>query len=204
MTFVFLALLLQSAPSATAIVQDALRKIDQADTATVTLVRGIEEFPGRTRTRYWFRKGGSFRAEAGPLVDVSDPRQGWTYQTEKKIYQSRPPIPPTMSFASIVGLDLLRAGLPIVGAPRQMAWHGHPAIRIELDGRKRMTKETKLFAFFDPKSHLPLGYSANLGSVTQLAIFEDLKLDPKIDGAKFQFVPPKDWKQVTAATGGWN
>ena len=79
-----------------------------------------------------------------------------------------------------------------------------PTLRIELDGRKQMTKETKLFVFVDPKTHNPIGISGNLGSMTQVVIFEDLKVNPPLSDSLFTFMPPKDWKQVTAKSGGWN
>jgi len=199
---VFALVLFQTLSSAV-IVEDALRQVDAAEGITVTQLRTTEEFPRNTRWKYWFRKGGYFRADAGTLTDISNPKEGWTFDSVKKIYQSRKPIPSDFRLTSVIGIDILRAGLPIIGQPKAMQWRGRPTVRVELDGRAKMTKETKLFVFFDPKSHLPIGVSANLGSMTQVVVYEDLKLNPKIEDSKFQFVPPKTWKKVTATSGGW-
>ena len=86
--------------------------------------------------------------------------------------------------------------MPTIGKPEQVKWHGLTALRIEVDGTKTMTKETKLYYFFDPKTHDELGVSADLGSVTQVELFSDLKINPKIEDSVFQFVPPKGWKLV--------
>jgi outer membrane lipoprotein-sorting protein len=93
--------------------------------------------------------------------------------------------------------------LPIIGMPIKTLWHSRSVIRIELDGRKQLTKETKLFVFIDSKTHLPFGISANLGSITQVDIYENLKINPKILDPAFQFSPPKGWTRVTAGSGGW-
>ena len=84
--------------------------------------------------------------------------------------------------------------MPTIGTPRPVVWHGKSALRAEVDGRKTMTKETKLYYYFNPKSHSQLGVSENLGSMKQVAIFSDLKLHQKLDDATFRFVPPKGWK----------
>ena len=73
-----------------------------------------------------------------------------------------------------------------------------------MDGTKEMTKDTQLFAYVDPKTHIPIGISANLGSVTQVVLFEDLKINPKLSDSVFTFSPPKGWRKVTSKNGGWN
>ncbi len=137
------------------------------------------------------------------VTDVGNPKKGWTYRSDKRIYQVRPPLPATFSLLPAVGLDTLQAGLPVLGELRKVAWRNRATLRIELDGRGQMTKETKLFVFFDPKSRLPIGISANLGSITQVIVFENLRINPKIDAKLFRFVPTKGWRRVTAGAGGW-
>ena len=197
------ALLVCQTNTATTIIASARKQLDQAQSITVTRIRTTEEFPKTTKTKYWFRKGGFFRSESPNAIDLSNPRHGWTYRADQKIYQSRPPLPTTINPMPVLDLDILSAGLPIVGTVKSTVWHKHPALRIELDARKQMTKETKLFVYFDPKTNLPIGISANLGSVTQVMLYEELRIDPKIDDKMFQFTPPKDWREVTATTGGW-
>ena len=183
---------------------DVKLQVDKAHTIVFTEVKTTEEFPHDSRTHMWLAKGGYFRAETGKTVDLSNPKTAFTYRSDKKIYQVRDPLPKDVSIASLVGLDLFQSNLRVIGQPKQMVWHKMPAIRVELDGRKQMTKETKLFVFLDPKSHAPIGVSANLGSVTQVRIYENLKLNSTIDPTKFQFTRPKGWKKVTPTTGGWN
>ncbi len=184
------ALLFSHALSASEVLHDAWRQVEQAQSISVTKMRTTEEFPKESRVRLWWRKGGYFRSDAGALIDLNNPKQGRTYRADKKIYQLRTPLPASFNCLPTIGLDLFGAGLPIVGEAKKLVWHKYPALRIELDGRKQMTKETKLFVFVDPKTHAPIGVSANLGSMTQVVIFENLKLDPKIEDSMFQFVPP--------------
>ncbi len=200
---VFAYLFAQSVSGA-AILKDACAKVDSAKTLTYTSVELTEEFKGEHRIRYSFKTGGYFRAETPTVIDVSSPKGGWTYRADKKIYQSRPPIDSSFSVAWLKGFDIFHSSSPVIGVPKEVVWHKMPTLRIELDGRKQMTKETKLFVFVDPKTHNPIGISGNLGSMTQVVIFEDLKVNPPLSDSLFTFMPPKDWKQVTAKSGGWN
>ena len=198
-----LALIAAQTLSASALLRDAWNQVSGAHSITVTEVRTSEEFPRDHLVKYAWRTGGYFRSEAGNVVDVGNPKEGWTYSAEKKIYQVQTPLPVDFSILPGLDLNILNAGWPILSDPIPVAWHKHKSLRVELDGRKALTKETKFFAFFDPQSHLPVGFSANLGSLTQVTIFEDLKINPAIKDATFQFTPPKGWTRVTATTGGW-
>lgn len=197
-----LALLLSMPPSAEELIREAERKIERAKSITVTMVLTTEEFSKESRVRYWYQKGGYFRAESGTVTDVGNPKGGWTFQASKKIYQKRPALPANFRFSSTLGLDVLGSKYPPVGAATNVTWRKRPALRVQLDGRQ-LTKETKLYVFFDPKTRLPIGVSANLGSLTQVRVFENLKVNPTIDPKLFQFTPPTGWRQVTASTGGW-
>jgi hypothetical protein len=193
----------KSPPSARDLLYEANRRVLEAKTISVTQFRTTEEFPRPSRTRFWISQGGYFRIEHASVVDVGSPTAAWTYDIQRKIYQKRPPIAKEVDWLPRIGFDFFGAPHPILGGPMAVNWHGFSALRIELDGRKAMTKETKLFYFFDTKTRLPLGVSANLGSITQVLIFEDLKLDGPIPKPKFEFRPPADWKEVTAGHGGW-
>lgn len=199
-----LALLLAQPLSASAILQDAWTKVNGAKSMTVTLLRTTEEFGHQHRRKYAWRKGGYFWSQNDAVIDVGNPKGGFTYESDKKIYQVREPLDPYFTLVSYLDLDVLHAGWHVIGQPKPMAWHGKKTVRIELDGRKALTKETKFFLFFDPKSHLPIAISANLGSVTQVSIFEDLRINPQIPDNLFHFTPPKGWKRVTEKTGGWS
>ena len=199
-----LMLLLAQKLTGAAILQDAWTKVDHAKAATVSMVRTSEEFKqNASSVSYAFRSGGYFRAKSGQVVDVSNPKQGWTFRADKKIYQVRTPVPTTFKLTSALGLGLIHQGMRTIGDPTPTRWHGWSTLRIELDGRQAMTKDTKLFIFVDPKTHLPIGISANLGSLTQVVEFVDFKLNPPIKDTVFQFAPPKGWKRVTADSGGW-
>ncbi len=186
-----------------AILNDAWSKIENAKSIAVTLVVTTEEFKRESRTSYAFRKGGYFRAQSKNLVDVSNPKQAWTFRSDTKTYQSRPPLPKEFNLGDTLGLEFFHAGLSSIGHPTKTTWHGKSVLRIELDGRKSMTRETKLFVFIDMKDHIPYGFSANLGSITQVTVFENLKINPKLDDHIFEFRPPKGWKLVTTSNGGW-
>lgn len=198
-----LGILIAQTLSAKAILNDSWSKVQSARSITVTRIKTTEEVHREARIDYSFRTGGYFRAQAGPRVDLSSPKQAWTYQTDKKIYQSRNPVPTNFSLPLAIGLDVVHVQWSIIGDPKAMKWHGKDTLRIELDGRKALTKETKFYVFVDPRSHLPVGISANLGSITQVTIFENLKINPPLKDKVFQFTPPKGWKRVTATTGGW-
>ena len=198
------ALVLAQAASASSIIRDAWSQVSQAKTLSVTLVKTFEETGKSSTTKFWFKSGGYFRAESSSAIDVSNPTQGWTYSISRKVYQSRKPVPADLSTPQVLGLDILNKNFPILGGPTTVTWHNRHALKIELDGRKAMTKETKLFVFFNPKTHLPIGVSANLGSITQIRLYQDLQVNTDLQDDIFNFSPPKAWKQVTASTGGWN
>jgi len=197
------ALLVQDSDSATAIMKDAARKLEHAQSIQYVEDRFNEEFRKGVRTSYWYRSGGYFRAESPTITDISNPRQGWTFRKDKKIYQARPSVGPEFKIAARLGLEFFGPNFPVIGESQSVIWHKMTALRVELDGRKQMTKETKLFVYFDPKTHLPVGISANLGSLTQVTMFENLKLGAAIPASIFSFSPPKGWKKVTAESGGW-
>jgi outer membrane lipoprotein-sorting protein len=190
-----LALLVGHALTSAQLIAEAVGLVEKAQTATVTVAKLSEEFSSAPyKTRYWFRKGGFYRTESPQGTLICNPKQSWAYLPKGTGYKMYPGAPTDWSLGRELGiLDLGR--FPPIGSPKSVSWHGHPTLRVELDGRS-LTKETKMFCFFDPVSHFPLGISANLGSVTQVRVFENLKLNPKIDPAMFTFVPPKGWKLV--------
>lgn len=198
-----LNLLVAQAITSQTLLQDAWKQVSQADSLSLTFVRTSEEVPREFRVNYSFKKGGYIRAEDGNVIDVGNPKKAYTYDTKRKVYQVRKSLPPNFSFASMFDLDILNAGLPIIGDAKKMNWHKHDTLRVELDGRKAMTKETKLFVFVDAQSHLPVGISANLGSITQVHLYENMQINPNLPDSMFDFTPPKDWKEVTGTTGGW-
>jgi outer membrane lipoprotein-sorting protein len=192
---VLLAILLHQGTSGKELIASAIRRLNLARTVSVTQIQTTEEFPKARRTRLWFQKGGYFRSEADEIVDIGNPRKGWTYDKSKHIFQLRPAPPASFQAADAIGISDL-AGFPVIGTTEAKTWHKRNTLRVELDGT-RMTKETKLYVFLDAKTKLPVGISANLGSITQVRLLEDLRLDPKLDAKLFQFSPPKGWKQVS-------
>ena len=199
-----IALLVLQAPTGAGLLKDACAKVDQAHTLTYTSVQMTEEFGGQQRVRYSLKTGGYFRAETPTITDVSNPHGGYTYRTDKKIYQPRPAIGAGFSVASLKGFDIFHGSYATIGVPKEVVWHKKRTLRVELDGTKEMTKDTQLFAYVDPKTHIPIGISANLGSVTQVVLFEDLKINPKLSDSVFTFSPQKGWRKVTSKYGGWN
>ena len=184
------------------ILKDSWTKVYEANSLTMTVVSSFEEVGHENRIRYAYRKGGFFRADTGTIVDVGTSKGGWTFSTTQKKYQIRPGMPKDFNIAQSSDLSAFQGALPTKGNPVSVTWHKRKALKIELDGTS-MTKETKLFVFVDPQSHLPVGVSANLGSVTQVRLFEELKLNQTIPDALFRFTPPAGWKKVTSSTGGW-
>src|SRR5476649_451548 len=128
--------------SGAAILKEASEQLVHARSISFTELYMTEEFPRERRRQFWLKKGGYFRCEFGPLVDVSDPGMGWTYQSQRKVFQIRKPIGREFDIASESGLELFRPRQRVIGSPRRLRWHGHDAIRIEIDGTN-MTKETK-------------------------------------------------------------
>jgi outer membrane lipoprotein-sorting protein len=191
------AAVLGQGATAKAILAEARAKLEHATSVTVTVITTTKEFPKPTTEKWAFRNGGYLRAEFGNLVRVANPKSAWEYSPTKKTYRSIPPPTRDVYGGDVLSkLALTLANFPVLGGPTNVAWHGMKTLRIELDARKTMTKETKLFAFFDPQTHLPLGVSANLGSVTQVMILKDLKLNPRLDDRLFEFKPPAGWTKL--------
>jgi hypothetical protein len=190
-------------PAGTKLVEDAWSQVSSAKSITVTVLRTSAEFGGESRVRYAYRSGGYFRADDGVVIDIGTPNGGWTYSPAAKKYQIRPALPKDYEFAQNNALGAFQGTCPAKSAPVAVTWRGRNVLKVEVDGTK-LTKDTKMFLFVDSKSHYPVGVSANLGSLTQITVFEDLKLDPKIADSVFTFTPPKGWRKVTAASGGWN
>ncbi len=180
------------------ILNEVRDRVARASTITVTVTQLVEEFPKPVKTKWWFRKGGYYRAESPQGTLIASPTKCWSYKPTGKSYMEFPGAQKDWSLSAAT--ELGRFGdpkmMPPIGVPVTVKWRGRQALRIEVDGTKTMTKETKLYYFFDPKSHDPIGISANLGSVTQVTVFTDLKLNPKIADSVFRFVPPKGWKLV--------
>ena len=205
-----LALVAGQAVSAKSLLNDAWTQFDHANTLSMTMVFTSEEhrwpMAKDETTKFTWRKGGFVRMEGkNDEVDILTPKVAYTYRPDKKIYQVDKPASETLEMVlGQLGIHAFHAAWPVLGNPTPTVWHNFKAIRIERDARQEMTPETKLYDFVDPKTHLPIGVSANLGSITQVVIFKDIKLNPKVPAAVFQFTPPKDWKRVTAKTGGWH
>ncbi len=197
LTLVVGAVVLGQSVTAKAILAEAKAKLEHARSVSVTVIVTKEEFPKSSTEKWAFRKGGYLRAEFGDLVRVANPRAAWEYSRSKKTYRSIPAPTHDVNGGDVLNqLALTLSGFPILSGPTSVPWHRMKTLRIELDGRKTMTKETKLFAFFDPKTHLPLGVSANLGSVTQVMVLKDLKLNPRLDDSLFEFKPPAGWTKL--------
>ena len=173
-------------------------QVAKAKSIRVTVVNLVEEFPKPAQTRWWYRPEGYYRYESAQGTFIASPEKCWSYRSTGKSYKVFPGAEKTWSLSKQIGLGDFGdpAMMPTIGTPKAVVWHGKSALRVEVDGRKTMTKETKLYYYFDPKSHDQLGVSANLGSMTQVAIFSDLKIDQKLDESTFHFVPPKGWKLV--------
>ncbi len=195
----FLALVLLQTTSQ-GIVTQTRDRIERADTIIVTVTQVVEEFPKPVKTKWWYRKGGYYRYESPKGTFIASPEKSWSYRSaSEKAYMAFPGAQTDWSLSRETGLggvgDLSQ--LPPIGIPMTVEWRGRRVVRIQIDGTKKMTPETKLYYFFDPATHNPVGISANLGSMTQVTEFADLQINPKIDDTIFKFVPPKDWKLVT-------
>jgi outer membrane lipoprotein-sorting protein len=201
-----LALVLAQALSAKQLLNDAWSQFHNAESMTMTMVITSEEhLRGDLTSKFFWRKGGFLRIEADHEVDVSDTKAAYSYRTDKKMYQVEHPAPADLELVlGQIGIHAFHAPWPVIGNPTPTVWHGFKTIRIELDARKDMTPETKLYVFVNPSTHLPIGVSANLGSETQVMIFKDVKINPTIPHSAFQFTPPKGWKQVTVKASGRN
>ena len=190
-----LLLLVGQLSSSHLIVENFRQKIAGASTVTVTVTSLHEEFPKPFDTKFWFRKGGFYRTESKQGTLIASPTKCWSYKPTGKTYREFPGAQRNWSIVVATGLgEFDPAVMPPIGPPEHVKWHGLSTVRVELDGRKQMTKETKLYCFYDAKTLDQVGISANLGSITQVRIFRDLRIDPKIDPKMFQFTPPKGWK----------
>ena len=188
--FIGYAALLSEAVTSKLILAEVKQKLDHAKSLTVTVISEIEEFHRSKQQMFAYRKGGYLRIEDGQVVTVANPTKAWAFSTHLKKYKTLPL--PDQRYTAVqivtVGIDL-----PILSEPVSVRWHGMSALKIEFDGRQAMPKETKLFGFYDPKSHLPLGISANLGSMTQITIFKNLKLDAPLADSLFTYKPRDGW-----------
>jgi len=191
-----LALVLMQSSTSQDILEKVREKVARADTITVTVTQFIEEHPKPVKTKWWFRKGGYYRFESPTSTIVASPSKCCSFKPTGKGYMEFPGAQTDWSLSRETGLGGIGdpTTMPPIGEPEMVKWHGQQALRIELDGTKAMTKETKLYYFFDPETHDPIGIAANLGSLTQVTQFTDLKFNPKIEESVFRFVPPKGWK----------
>jgi hypothetical protein len=189
-------LVLGQTHSSQSILKQAQDRIARATTITVTVTQVVEEFPKPVKTKWWFRKGGFYRSESPIGTLIASPAKCWSYQSRGNAYMEFPGAQPNWSLSRETGLGSFGEPgmMPTVGAPTKVKWRGRPALRVEVDARKTMTKEAKLFYFFDPKSLDQIGVSANLGSMTQVTEFSDLRINPKISDSIFSFTPPRGWK----------
>lgn len=179
------------------ILEEARARVQNAETIQVTEVRVYVYHPS-TSTRWWFRKGGFYRCEDSQGILIASPTKCWGVRPDLKGYKVYPGAQTDWSLSKEIGLGDFGdpAKMPTIGEPKVLWWQGQTALRIEVDGRATMTPQTKLYYYFDPKTHDPIGVSANLGSIDQVRVYKDLKLNPKIEDSKFRFVPPKGWKLV--------
>ena len=194
----FLALVLLQTTSH-GILLDVRERIERADTITVTVTQFAEEFPKPVKTKWWYRKGGFYKFESPQGTLIASPEKCWSYRSpSEKKYKEFPgaQVDWSLSKETELGGPGYPSDLAPIGVPTIVEWQGRRALRIELDGTKKLTAETKLYYFFNPATHNPVGISANLGSVTQVTVFDDLKINPKIEDSVFRFVPPQDWSLV--------
>ncbi len=190
--FVFVSLTQVSA--AHGIMSDASDKLHHATsvTVTVTVIDKNEESPPALKTEYAFRKGGYLRIEQPDATRVSNPKAAWAFSPSEKEYNSLP-LSKDEDFLRMMSLGPWASELPVLNGPSRVIWHGMPALRIGLDGKK---EKTNVSLYYDPKTHLPLGMSSTMGSIAVQEIFEHLKLNPRLDDRLFQFTPPHGWTQV--------
>jgi outer membrane lipoprotein-sorting protein len=184
--------------SAQSILKQAQDRIARATTITVAVTQVVEEFPKPVKTKWWFRKGGYYRSESPMGTLIASPAKCWSYQPRGKSYMEFPGAQSNWSLSQETGLGSFGdpTKMPTIGVPKAVKWRGREALSIEVDATKTMTKEAKLFYFFDPKSLDHIGISANLGSMTQVTEFKDLKVNRKIADSIFSFTPPKGWKRI--------
>lgn len=188
-------LLLGQVPTSRQLIDAFAAKMAAAKTVTVTATVDTEEFPRPQVTKWWWMKGGFYRYEGPTGTLIASPQRCWAYKPTGKEYKVYPGAEPWWSIVAGTGLGEFGGPgqLPPIGAPKRVTWRGMSVWRVEVDGRK-LTKETVMYFFFDVKTLNHVGTSANLGSITQVRVFRDIKLDPKIDPKMFSFTPPKGWK----------
>lgn len=191
----FICAALAQGPSAKAIMAEASEKLQRATSVTVTVIDSTAGFPQARRAEYSYRKGGYLRIEDAHITRVSSPKAAWAFSAAEKEFNSLP-LSKDSEFLGMLSLGPWVLNLPVLNGPTRAVWHGMPALRIELDGSKKMGKESRVSVYYDPKTHLPLGMFSGLGRNTVEEIFEHMKLNPKLDGRLFQFTPPPGWTQV--------
>lgn len=190
-----LLLALVNQVNAKTLLNEAWAKVAHATTVSATVITGSEEFSGKKQVRYTLQKGGYFRAEQGTVVDVMNPKQGYTYDTAKKIYQVRQPVS-GMKLDKVFGVDLLKDAIPKSQAVERVNWHGQSVFKIPIKDMGQFGTSSTLVVYIDPQTHIPAGISVNLGSITQIRKFVDMRINPKLPDGTFKFAPPKAWKQV--------
>jgi outer membrane lipoprotein-sorting protein len=193
MLAILIPVALAQGTTAKVFIAEALAKLEQAKSITVTVLVTTEEFPKPYRLEYAYRQGGYLRIDDGHMVQVANPKAAWAFSPTEKKYRPIALLPKGASVVRLLSLDMGLPNLPILNGPTRVTWHGKRALRIELDGRKAMTKETKLFTYYDPNTHWPIGVSANLGSITQVRILEHMKVNQNLSDSMFAFTPPHGW-----------
>lgn len=199
LTVILISLLIFAWPSPSELLlKGAVQQISQAKTLQVTVAERYDEFGRSFETRWWFKKGGYYRSESAQGTLICNPERCLSYKPNIKAYMLFPGAQTNWSLQVETGLGEFgnRPRLPTIGDPKRLTWKGLDVLQVEVDGTKSMTKETKMYFFFDPKTKSHVGTSANLGSIEQVRIYKDLKVNPKLDDSLFIFDPPKDWKLI--------
>jgi outer membrane lipoprotein-sorting protein len=178
--------------------KNAEQQISKATTLSVSVDERYDEFNRSFETRWWFKKGGYYRSESPQGTLICNPERCLSYKPNNKAYMVFPGAQTNWSLQVETGLGEFgsRSRLPTIGDPKRVRWKGLDVWQVEVDGTKSMTKETKMYYFFDPKTKAHVGTSANLGSIEQVRMYKDLKVNPKLDDSLFRFDPPKDWKLI--------
>jgi outer membrane lipoprotein-sorting protein len=178
-----------------ALLEQAWNRVKAAHSVTVTLVQTNDQNPSTRRIQYWSKKGGYLKFQTGTIMDVGNPQARYSCDTGRKTYQKRGGYRRNVSAVGLAGMDYINGKFPAEGKPQLVNWHGKKVIRIEMDG-KSITNMTKMFAYLDPKTKLPAAITINLGSMTNVAAFEGLRLNADLPNSLFSFTPPKGWTQV--------
>jgi len=181
--------------AAKALFDEASKKLEHAITFTATIVTIQAGFPKHRRVKYAYRKGGFQRSDSVDIVFVANPKAAWYYWPAEKKYQSAPVLAKDPNAAKSCGLGIMDSSLQIVGGPTQVTWQGVDALRLELDGSKKLGVNAKILMFFDVKTHLPIGMSIGQSPHLDGMILEDAKINPKLNDSLFSFTPPKGWSK---------